>query len=156
MMVRTASLFEGMQKAIPFSWVTDSGFSSEDLVSNLLGFYRVVRPKDYFSLLQLVSKQNALTRWDHHGSVGKYKNKLFKPLLFPDPQTVPTKKPYYGELPAFMKEIQPFNNFTSDIVRVVRNNHRHGIVLLPLRGSQERASELNCLTNEEEKRLRSK
>jgi len=32
-------LFEGLQDSFPWNVVTDSGFSQEDLVSNLLGFY---------------------------------------------------------------------------------------------------------------------
>lgn len=42
MMLTVAKRFESMQASFPFNLVTDSGFSGEDLVSDLLGFYRVV------------------------------------------------------------------------------------------------------------------
>lgn len=38
MMMRVARQFESMQASFPFNLVTDSGFSGEDLVSDLLGF----------------------------------------------------------------------------------------------------------------------
>lgn len=57
MMMTTAVKFETMQASPPFGWAIDSGFSAEDLVSDLLGFYRVVRPVNYFPWLQLVSSK---------------------------------------------------------------------------------------------------
>ena len=125
MMMTTAVKFEAMQASPPFNWFIDSGFSAEDLVSDLLGFYRVVRPMNYFPWLQLVSKPEALRRWDHYGPVGQYKNKLFKPLLFPDPAKNPHAMLGYGALPKFMMEIEPFSNFNSDMVKVVTNNGAH-------------------------------
>lgn len=125
MMMTTAVKFENMQALPPFGWFIDSGFSAEDLVSDLLGFYRVVRPMNYFPWLQLVSKQEALRRWDHYGPVGQYKNKLFKPLLFPDPIKNSHAMPTYSALPKCMMEIQPFAAFNGDIVKVVTNNGAH-------------------------------
>ena len=125
MMMTTAVKFETMQASPPFGWAIDSGFSAEDLVSDLLGFYRVVRPMNYFPWLQLVSKQEALKRWDHYGSPGMYKNKLFKPLLFPDPAINRNAIPVYGALPKFMMEIKPFNDFHTDIVKIITNNGAH-------------------------------
>src|SRR5690606_7966919 len=84
MMMATARRFEGDVQGWPFSWFRDSGFSAEDLVSDLLGFYRAVRPMDYFSHLKIVSKEKALRRWDHYGAVGKNKNTTFQPMLFTD------------------------------------------------------------------------
>ncbi|KGF24522.1 hypothetical protein [Oligella urethralis] len=116
MMMKVAPVFEGMQKKW-YGWATDSGFSAEDLVSNLLGFYRAVRPKNYFPELKLVSRAKAIERWNHYGSLGKYKNKLLKPLLFPDPAAHKDAKPRYGELPSFMKEIEPFDvSLHTDII----------------------------------------
>lgn len=40
-MYGTAKRFEAWQNSILFNWYTDSGFSVEDLVSDLVGFYRV-------------------------------------------------------------------------------------------------------------------
>lgn len=44
MMMDTARNFENYQSRAFFSWYTDSGFSGEDLVSDLLGFYRALIP----------------------------------------------------------------------------------------------------------------
>ena len=40
---------------------------------------------DPMTYLTVLSKEEAYRRWDSYGSIGKYKNKLFKPLIFPDP-----------------------------------------------------------------------
>ncbi|MCL2894570.1 hypothetical protein [Brenneria tiliae] len=124
MMMRTAVRFESLQASVPFSWTTDSGFSAEDLVSDLLGFYRTVRPMNYFPHLKLVTREEALNRWDHYGPVGSYKNRIFRPLLFPAPSEK-VSRPIYGQLPDFMRDIQPFNNFSDDTVRIITNNGTH-------------------------------
>ncbi len=41
-MMYTTHLFEAHQDSFPFNWYTDSGYSGEDLVSNLLGFYQAI------------------------------------------------------------------------------------------------------------------
>lgn len=82
-MMHTAYMFETWQTH--FSWVTDSGFSAEDLVSDLLGFYSVVRPANYIGRLTIDTKEKASRRWDLYGAVGQHKNKSFLPLLYPDP-----------------------------------------------------------------------
>lgn len=70
--------FEGMQESL--SWLTDSGFSEEDLVSDLIGFYIAVRPGvDYLGKCQPVSKEASLKVWDDSGAVGANKNKTFEP-----------------------------------------------------------------------------
>lgn len=124
-MMRTALRFENLQASFPFSWATDSGFSAEDLVSDLLGFYRVTRPMNYFSHLRIVSQQDALRRWDHYGAIGNYKNKLFRPLLFPDPSLHKNAKPFYGLLPSFMTSITPYNSFNNDIVSIITDSGIH-------------------------------
>lgn len=135
MMMLTAARFESRQASVPFSWATDSGFSAEDLVSDLLGFYRVIRPMNYFAQLKLVSKEEALKRWDYYGEIGIYKNRLFRPLLFPDPEKKKGAKPFYGELPGFMKSIQPYNDFSRDTVQVISNN---GVLMNVGRQPQDR------------------
>lgn len=123
MMMTTARMFEEYQASVFFSWYTDSGFSCEDLTSDLLGFYREVLPSDYQSRLGLVSKHDALKRWDYYGPIGNYKNTGFLPLLFPDPENpCIIKKPYKGNLPGFMRWIQPYTDFSSDKVRVLNRN----------------------------------
>ncbi|HUQ93908.1 MAG TPA: hypothetical protein VM120_19675 [Bryobacteraceae bacterium] len=75
--------FENMQDSWPLSWFTDSGFSVEDLVSDLIGFYSVVRPAaDYFALCVPVSKTESLRIWDTFGGVGNQKNNTFRPVFF--------------------------------------------------------------------------
>ncbi|MFE8102520.1 hypothetical protein RBA71_13635 [Brenneria goodwinii] len=123
MMMMTARVFEGYQASPFFSWYTDSGFSGEDLTSDLLGFYRAILPSNYQSRLKLVSKYEALKRWDYYGPIGNYKNTGFLPLLFPDPEDpCVIRKPYKGNLPHFMRWIQPYTDLRSDNVRVLNQN----------------------------------
>lgn len=75
MMMDAARNFEHYQSRAFFSWYTDSGFSGEDLVSDLLGFYRALIPSDYRSQLRPVSRESALRRWDHYGPIGNFKNR---------------------------------------------------------------------------------
>ncbi|CDM89127.1 hypothetical protein [Xenorhabdus bovienii] len=123
MMMKTAYLFESYQSRWFFNWYTDSGFSSEDLISDLLGFYRVVKPMNYFSIIKPVSKNDALRRWDYYGEIGKYKNRSFNPLIFPDPDKLPNNaRPYYVELPGFMKAISPMKYFTTDKFEIINGD----------------------------------
>lgn len=65
MMMTPARRFENLQSSFPFNWVTDSGFSGEDLVSDLPGFYRVVASMgNIFNHLKPVSQAEALKRRD--------------------------------------------------------------------------------------------
>lgn len=76
--------FEGYQGIFPFNLVSDSSFSAEDLVSDLIGFYRAVRPgSDYITHLKPVSKAAAQKIWDTYGAVGSNKNHSFNPYLYP-------------------------------------------------------------------------
>lgn len=123
MMFACSATFENYQSQWFFSWHTDSGFSGEDLTSDLLGFYRVLYPGKYQERLKLISKKDALKRWDYYGPIGKYKNKGFLPLLFPDPDKNPAiNKPVQGELPSFMKLVQPFKDFDSGKVSVISDD----------------------------------
>ena len=99
--MRVSEKFEGLQLSWPFRWVTDSGFSAEDLVSNLIGFYRAVRPgPNYISMCEPVSKTEALSIWDRFGSPGVHKNHFATPFLFHrgGPECAP--------LPPFLAKIQ--------------------------------------------------
>ncbi|NIF22371.1 DUF4056 domain-containing protein [Candidatus Pantoea multigeneris] len=118
MMMTLARRFEAYQQQFPFYMVTDSGFSGEDLVSDLLGFYRVMRLRNPFPFLRPVSKQEALKRWDYYGPIGSFKNRDFLPLLFPDPEKFRNAQPRKGVLPEFMKTIQPYRDFKSGNVLV--------------------------------------
>lgn len=123
MMITVARRFEALQGSFPFNWATDSGFSGEDLVSDLLGFYRVMAcMSNVFYYLKPVSKEEALKRWDHYGKIGAWKNETFKPLLFPDPGSFPYGRPYFGHLPNFMKAIVPYNGWSSKDVSIIDAN----------------------------------
>ncbi|WP_026042474.1 DUF4056 domain-containing protein [Pantoea sp. A4] len=118
MMMALARRYESFQQQFPFYFITDSGFSGEDLVSNLLGYYRIMRLCNPFPLLRPVSKEEALKRWDYYGPIGSYKNEDFLPLLFPDPEKFRNAQPRKGVLPGFMTSIQPYRDFNSGNVYV--------------------------------------
>lgn len=122
MMMSLARKFEGLQATFPISLATDSGFSGEDLVSDLLGFYRVVAVQNPFEMLQPVSREEALMRWDYYGKIGIWKNEGFTPLIFPDPEAFPNARPHRGALPNFMQTVRPWNDFRSGIVSVISEN----------------------------------
>ncbi|QPT14023.1 hypothetical protein I6G37_03145 [Serratia rubidaea] len=122
MMMSLAVKFERLQASFPINLVTDSGFSGEDLVSNLLGFYRVVTIQNPFPFLQPVSKEEALMRWDFYGKIGSWKNEGFTPLLFPDPERFRYAHPRKGMLPAFMRTVTPWSDFRSGIVGIATAN----------------------------------
>ncbi|QKJ88873.1 hypothetical protein PMPD1_3964 [Paramixta manurensis] len=120
MLMQTARAFENWQDMSFFSWFTDSGFSGEELVSDLLGFYKAIRPGNYWNFLKPVSREAALRRWDYYGPIGSFKNRGFRPLLFPDPLNKTSRHvPYKGQLPQFMTTVTPFNDFNSGIVQVI-------------------------------------
>lgn len=122
MMMTMARKFEGLQASFPISLTTDSGFSGEDLVSDLLGFYRVVSIQNPFDILRPVSKAEALKRWDYYGKIGNWKNEAFRPILFPDPEKFPNARPHRGELPNFMTTVRPWSDFSSGIVGIASAN----------------------------------
>ena len=78
--------FENYQDYFP-KFITNSGFSQEDLVSNLIGFHIAtgnVSKAQVLSMAKPVAKSTALAIWDRNGSVGSNKNRGFKPMLSPD------------------------------------------------------------------------
>ncbi len=118
MMMTLARKFEALQATPPISFLTDSGFSGEDLVSDLLGFYRVTSVQNPFPRLRPVSKAEALKRWDYYGAIGRFKNDTFRPILFPDPERFPQAIPRKGMLPPFMRTIEPYRDFRSGNVAI--------------------------------------
>lgn len=109
--------FESLQSNWFYKMLTDSGFSAEDLVSNLIGFYRAVQPGvDYVGLCEPVSKDQALAIWDKYGPVGGRKNQSTRPILFPDGASN-NDAPAQAVLPSFLNVIRPavmgqkFNRF---------------------------------------------
>ena len=104
----TAMKFENLQSLKYFSWYTDSGFSSEDLVSDLFGFYRVMIPGLYRERVRPVGYDSAVRRWDYYGAVGAYKNTGFCLIISPNPDDLCLKHmPYKATLPRFMTWIKP-------------------------------------------------
>lgn len=104
----TSQQFESLQGSWPYVLITDSGYSVEDLVSNLFGFCQAVDYADYTPFLDICSKEKAYRIWDHYGPVGQFKNQRVLPLLFPDPLDKNTRlEPSFGHLPAFMSAIEP-------------------------------------------------
>ncbi|MGG4610754.1 hypothetical protein [Providencia sp. Me31A] len=89
--------------------MNDSGFSGEDIISNLLGFYKIYEPRNYKPLLKIASKDKAIRIWEHYGSIGNFKNRELRPWIFPDPLVYPNSKPYKKDLPYFLKTIKPIN-----------------------------------------------
>ena len=129
MMMAMAQRFESFQGSFLNNLLTDSGFSGEDLVSDLPGFYRVVSIQNPFPQLRPVSKEEALKRWDYYGKLGSWKNETFQPLLFPDPEKFFHTRPRKGVLPPFMKTIRPYDNFSSENVIYSRKNDKTFVVL---------------------------
>jgi len=109
--IGTSHQFESLQDFWPYVVLTDSGYSAEDLVSNLFGFCQAVNYADYTSFLHICAKEKAYRIWDYYGPVGEYKNKSVLPLLFPDPLEKTCKlEPHLGRLPIFMSTITPVAN----------------------------------------------
>lgn len=121
-MMSMARKFESFQGSFPNNLVTDSGFSGEDLVSDLLGFYRVVSIPNPFGMLRPVSKEEALKRWYYYGKIGSWKNETFKPLLFPDSEKYPQSRPRLGSLPLFLQTVLPYSDFLSGNVIFPRHD----------------------------------
>lgn len=98
--------FESMQSAWPFKWVTNSGYSAEDLVSNLVSFYRAINPSyPYIQGFQPIKKDLALQIWDKYGAVGENKNVSTAPFLYPIPPA--QGGPMCGVLPPELNTIKP-------------------------------------------------
>lgn len=77
--------FENLQSL--FTAATDSGFSREDLISNLIGFYIGINEVQRLDILKKcypVSAESAYVIWDRDGAVGKNKNTEWKPRLAED------------------------------------------------------------------------
>ena len=99
--------FEYMQTKWPFRLATDSGYSAEDLVSNIISFYRALNPNiDYLRVCQPVSLSTALEIWDRHGAVGENKNRTHVPYLYPVLNSG-SGVPMCAELPLELNIIKP-------------------------------------------------
>jgi hypothetical protein len=74
--------FERLQAGIPFGLISDSGFSGEDLVSNAIGYYRVVHNMSdgaVHAACKTVTKAASLAIWDAYlrDGIGSHKSHSF-------------------------------------------------------------------------------
>lgn len=102
--------FERLQAGFPFSLVTNSGYSPEDLVSNLIGFYAAyygLSLKDLRRRCGEVSVQESYRIWEKYLPNGfdKLKNKTTKPIYFPSNEAAADSQS--GTFPAFFSSITP-------------------------------------------------
>lgn len=116
-MMKTAYRLEALEQSRAFSWYTDSGFSGEDLVSDLVGFYRIFgNGVDPVVLAYPTTKEYALRIWDCYGPIGSYKNKEFRPLLFPQPSPLRKFLPRKGYLPSWLNYIKPLTDLSDNYI----------------------------------------
>jgi hypothetical protein len=97
--------FESLQGSWASRTLTgsDSGFSEEDLVSNLIGLYKTIFPMiDVDQLCKPVSVAASQAVWMANGSVGSNKNKQFRPRFHPCSECKGTPR-----FPAQFEVIQP-------------------------------------------------
>lgn len=100
--MEVSKLFEDHQDSFPWSLITNSGFSAEDLVSDLLGFYIAISEYSKESVLKLchpVTKQTSLKIWDRDGAIGDIKNKTFEPAFSSD-----TSNPYNTDKACYVND----------------------------------------------------
>lgn len=107
-----ANFFSEIIRGKPY----DSGFSREDLVSNLIGFYvgvGEISKTDAIAACHPVSEQTAVEVWNREGAVGQRKNESFVPDYAADTYTVDDvscKDECIGQprqLPDVFKRIRP-------------------------------------------------
>jgi LysM domain len=108
-LLNVSDRFEKLQGGFPYRLVTDSGYSAEDLVSNLVGFYRAVRPGfPYIKECRPVSKAAAEDVWKRNGAVGALKNPFAGPFLFPCTECPGGPHgPISAMLPNFLSLVEP-------------------------------------------------
>jgi hypothetical protein len=104
--------FEKLQGSGQFAWKSDSSFSAEDLMSNLIGFYRAVRPggTQFIKQCDPVSKDAAVDVWDTYRGVGRHKVREFRPMLFPCRECTGDDHRLakgLGTVPLFLNDIRP-------------------------------------------------
>lgn len=110
--MQTSLGFESLQNSWMYSW-RNSGFSAEDLASNILGFYRALDPKgDLVTRCVPVSKKASEAIWDKYGEVGKNKNESFGAFLYPCPECSGSSQsgPMCVPLPDFLDTVKPTND----------------------------------------------
>lgn len=112
--MNTSLGFEAHQEMLSL----DSGYSCEDLVSNLYGFYKAVEGVSFQGQITRYSKEYAKKIWRYYGPVGKYKMRKFKILYFPDPDKTINAKPYEKSLPTWLTTITPMRFPSSNLIKL--------------------------------------
>lgn len=85
---RSTSLdFEDLQGTFPFSWMSDSSYSLEDLPSNVVGFYAAYNGKSQDDMRKLcgettVAESQAVYKANFSDGIGKVKNNTFDPKFY--------------------------------------------------------------------------
>ncbi|MEM8800414.1 MAG: hypothetical protein AAGF15_10090 [Pseudomonadota bacterium] len=98
--------FETMQGTFPYSLLTNSGYSAEDLVSNLIGFYSAFRNISQSDMRQTcgeVSVAESERIWDEHlpNGLESIKNTTTEPIYYPTEEGgsgPPTFPPLFREI----------------------------------------------------------
>jgi hypothetical protein len=102
--------FEAHQGLYLFTHAAKSSFAADDLLSNLVGFYRVVNPSVYEQVVaSKVPVAVAEAIWDAYPLTSQ-RNELLQPLLFPTPHcpnTAGNSGPVHGPLPPELSTIEP-------------------------------------------------
>lgn len=123
LMYGTAKRFEAWQNSFIFNWYTDSGFSAEDLVSDLIGFYRVFGTgPDPLLLAKPLSYTKALQIWDTYGAPGNFKNTEFTPFLFTTHPPFKKNQLIKKKLPEWLNYIKPLDESFSTLLYNQYNN----------------------------------
>jgi hypothetical protein len=100
--------FEAMQSNWFYRLVTNSGYSVEDIVSDIVGFYRAVEPgRRYIELCEPVSFDEAVKIWDTFGPIGNNKNYTGGPFLYSLDKTSRRGAAACGKMPYFLDTILP-------------------------------------------------
>lgn len=109
--------FEAYQDRWVWRVLTDSGFSAEDLVSNMVGFYRALHGKSEAEMRAMcgdVGEAESLAIWDSQvpDGLGAIKNRTTQPIYFttsacPGPQSLPTEFRSLQLSPHGMNWVQP-------------------------------------------------
>ena len=97
--------FESYQGNAFWGKLIPSSFSVEDLISNLISFYRALEPDaPIIEMCEPVSKEQALFIWDTYKPAWNDKSRELRPVLYP---MTKGGTPRYGDLPDFLNTVIP-------------------------------------------------
>ncbi|MGN9528030.1 hypothetical protein ACTMQE_19895 [Escherichia coli] len=123
LMYGTAKRFEAWQNSFIFNWYTDSGFSAEDLVSDLIGFYRVFQTAPiHFYWQNLYLTQKPYKYGIHMERQGILKILEFTPFLFTTHPPFKKNQLIKKKLPEWLNYIKPLDESFSTLLYNQYNN----------------------------------